>query len=753
MVRLRSHKDLLIALSGACLSGLVLLAVSLYSLWNIETDRLRVTRHIAQLAEISAPAPAVSIVAADHATIETIATALENTPEIEKLVISDRAGSLDLTLEDGRLDARLASLTRPLVAGFDDGAEQIGRFRIHFANKTENGIGFWLMSLAALLAVGFPLWGIWRLRRSLVPGAAQPEAEPESAPGNANDRSRQGSTWSTPQDTSQSFGHLFESETQMASLISDEGQLVDVSKAWLAKSGYRRDEVIGKDVAELIADPDREMIGKRLADMRQEQRPQRGTLRFLLADGTVSDIWFAATAVFTPEGEAFTLVLIQDISEMTGRAGGEIAAEFSDYLTGLVNRVGFEKMLADLIADAGSDSRTACMVVDLDRFKAVGDHHGYAAAEELLRAFVKRCGPALSKASISARLGGDEFAVAVAGTDARAAAWSIARTLLRATAEPFQIGPAAISVTVSIGIACFPDDAADNEDLIRFAAIAATSRKAEGGNGIRQFEPQMLASRKKRTETEADILRGIEENLFEPSFQPITCLRSGQIIGFEALMRLNHPEKGLIPPGEFIAVAEETKWINHAGRQLFSKALSGLCALSRARGDDRLHIAVNLSPVQMTPEKVAFMADELKAYGINANRLTVEITEAVFMEDNQRISDSLRMLKEMGCRIALDDFGTGYSSLAYLTRFHVDTIKIDQTFTKGLTNADPALAARSRRLIEGIVAIARNMDCTMVAEGVEDALQAEQVRAIGVAYGQGYLFSRPLPLEEALKRV
>lgn len=756
MIRLRFQKDLLIALSGACLASLALLTVSLYSLWTIQTDHVRVSRHVAQLAEISAPGLAASLAAADYATIEKIAAAIKNAPDIEKLEIRNETGTLDLMLQDGSSDADLASLTRPLVAGPDGGAGQIGRIRIYFPDRTASHAGFWWISLAAAMAAGTLLWGIWRLRRALERDIAHGNQLPYGkgpGRGRGDNRSPQRRDGAGQEDIPAPFGHLFDSETHMASLVSEEGHLVDVSKGWLTRSGYRREAVVGVKITEFLADPDREMIRKRLSDMRTEQRPQKGTLRFRRADGSVSDVWFSATAVFMPDGKAYTLSVIQDISELTGKSGKPITAEFSDYLTGLVNRVGFEKMLADLVAGAAPEDRIACLIVDLDQFKAVNDHHGYAAGEEILRAFVKRAAGALQTASLSARLGGDEFAVAVAGADAPSTAASIARALHAATAEPFQIGAAAISVTVSIGIAFSPEDATDSEDLIRFAAIAATSRKAEGGNGIRNFEPQMLASRKRRRETEADILRGIEENLFEPNFQPITCLKSGQIIGFEALMRLNHPEKGLIPPAEFIAIAEETKWIDRAGRQLFTKSLSGLGALSRARGDDRLHIAVNLSPVQLTPQKVAFMADELKAHGIDAGRLTVEITEAVFMEDSRRVSDSLRMLKEMGCRIALDDFGTGYSSLSYLTRFHVDTIKIDQTFTKGLTHSDAVLAARSRRLIEGIVAIARKMDCTMVAEGVEDEEQAEQVRAIGVAYGQGYLFSPPLPLEAALKRV
>ncbi|MBB4121481.1 putative bifunctional diguanylate cyclase/phosphodiesterase [Martelella radicis] len=756
MISLRSHKDVLIALAGACVTSLALLIVSLYSLWNIETDRLQLSRNIAQLAEISAPALAISLTAADYTAIETIAAAIKSSPEIEKLEIRDRTGALELALADENIDGSLASLTRPLLADPASGDEQIGLIRLYFSNRTAAGVGFWLMSIAALVATIFLFWVTWRLARTFGPRPAPKSVQPRETAGMPGDDSGllpKGIFSISQKETAPPFGHLFESETHMASLISDEGRLVAASAAWLARGGYRREAVSGADIADFIVDPDRDMITKRLADMRTERRPQKGTLRFRHADGTASDVWFAATAVSTPEGETFTLAVTQDISELTGLSGKPVTAEFSDYLTGLANRVGFEKMLASLVSDAAPESSLACLVIDLDRFKSINDHHGYSAGEELLRAFVKRSNQALQKAALSARLGGDEFAIAVVGPDAAITARSIADAVHATTAEPFLVGPAAITVTASIGIAHFPEDAADADDLIRFAAIAATSRKAEGGNGIRVFEPQMLASRKKRTETEADILRGVEENLFEPSFQPITCLASGQIIGFEALMRLNHPEKGLIPPGEFIAVAEETKWIDHAGRQLFSKALSGLCALSRKRGDDRLHITVNLSPVQLTPDKVAFMERELAAYGIDASRLTVEITEAVFMEDNDRISESLRRLKEMGCRIALDDFGTGYSSLAYLTRFHVDTIKIDQTFTKGLTHSDPALAARSRRLIEGIVAIARKMDCTMVAEGVEDEEQSLQVLTIGVQYGQGYLFAPPLPLHEALKRV
>ncbi len=750
----------MIALASSCAVSMALLVLSLFSLHMIEATDASFSKHIAQLADISAPALAVSMATADYDTMAMIATAIQKTPEVDKVEIVDRSGMVDLLMQDTSLPIgtpnAMASLSRPIYDGIGNGVQEVGKLNLYFSRPASISTAMWLIIVTGVVASFFLGWASWRFIGTL-----------KARAGSSGDTGGEdGASQSDPEEIREAdarppsdgddhrlFGHLFESETEMACLISAAGKFVDVSKGWLRKSGYGREDVTGADIGTFLAAPDRDVIGKRLSDLHEQGQPQKGMLRFRHADGSTSDTWFAATAVSAPDGKAFALAVIQDISDLTVEAADTDTAEFADHLTGLVNRIGFEKRLADLIADAKPGCQLACLLVDIDRFKSINDHHGHRASEELLRALVKRWRPSLQKALLSARLGSDEFALVLSGTDARKNAETIAEALCEAARTPFVIGSATMSITVSIGIAHFPENAADSQEFIHFATIASSSCKSEGGNGIRRFEPEMLASRKKRTESEDDIRRGIEESLFEPHFQSVTHLASGKIVGFEALMRLNHPEKGLIPPGEFIAIAEESDRIDLAGRQLFSKALSGLRALGQRHGDEHLHIAINLSPVELTPEKIAFIASELEVYGVDPAQLTVEITEAVFLEDSDRITECLQQLRRIGCRIALDDFGTGYSSLAYLTRFQVDIIKIDQSFIKGLTHPDPAIATRSRRLIEGIAAIATNMDCLMIAEGVEEEEQARHLRTIGVQYAQGFLFSTPLPLSEAMALV
>ena len=751
MLRRQLSKTNMIALSCGIALASTMMLTALLGLWVAEKRRVEARNYIADLATSVAPA----IGAADNRSIGEIATAVVKTSVVRKLEITSRTGLLELIVRDENLTRRqernLLAYARPV--DFTRQAGGTGQLAFYFADPT-----FWstwiLRGICLFAAVALGLL-VWRAPPALADSAFKRELLEERMRrrrrAKLNRFSRNfalSELKALPATTA--FGALFESESEMVVLISVTGQIVDASHGWLTVGGYQREKVVNVHITEFIANPDRRMVADRLERMRSSGLSQAGTLKYLRADGSSIDIWFSAVPVSTPDGENFILAVIRELPEISGSADAHTPL-LTDPLTGLLNRMGFERALDRLLASPGQEA--ICVLVDFDRFKTIVDHHGFRTGEEVLRGFVKRLTPALDELTAAARLGSDEFAFVLAGPDAKGRAEALAGAIQDAIYLPFIVKTASITTNVSVGIACAPDHATDGTDLLRLATIAVSAQKNAGRHGTLWFEPEMFAKTRKRAETEANLQRGIEENLFEPHFQPIVSFAGGATIGFEALIRINHPEKGVIMPGEFIAIAEETEQIVPAGRQFFAKTLAGFRQISRALRTDALYLAINLSPVQLTPDMIDFMAEKLDAFGINPARLTVEITEAVFLEDSDRIRASLQKLRLMGCRLALDDFGTGYSSLSYLTRLQVDVIKIDQSFTRNLTNPDTAVANRSRRLIEGIAAISLNMGCQMVAEGVENAEQAQQVHAIGAQYGQGYLYSRPLSLAETIAKL
>ncbi|WP_174803574.1 EAL domain-containing protein [Martelella limonii] len=722
---------------------------SLCGLWVIEERITDATGYISTLADETV----LVLATADLETASVIAQGLVATPEVRKIEIRRARGLPDIVLKDDDLtrggEKALMALTRPITPAA--GANQMTELSLYFV-RPDRWICTILIGLC-LLAFAFKVLLIWRapeLLQNLVLRRHLQATRSSSSVSRPRHR-RLARILSPTEDAALpqvgTLGGLLESETDMAMLLSVHGKVVDVSPGWLKAGGYRRENVIGRPLHHFISDADRKMVTDRLERLTSSGVSQVGTLKFLARKGETIDIWFAASPVSTPDGQHFTLAIIRQLPEIS-EAGHPLPPVLTDQLTGLLNRMGFERALTRLLAAGGDE--IICILADFDRFKLVIDHHGYETSEEVLRAFVSRLSAALDPVSLSARLGGDEFAFVIKGPNARTLAENFAAAIHYATYRPVLVRTHSVTVNIRVGIAIAPLHANTSETLMRNATIAVSAQKATGRQGTTWFQPAMLADTRKRAEIQADIQRGIEDNLFEPRFQPIISLASGRLVGFESLMRLSHPQKGVIMPNEFIAIAEETEQIGPAGRQFLAKALAGLRQISRHCENEQLNMSVNLSPNQLNPAMIDFVGDKLEAFGISPSRLTIEITEAVFIDDSDRIRESLLKLRALGCRLALDDFGTGYSSLSYLSRLQADIIKIDQSFTRNLTDPDQAVASRARRLIEGIAAISISMGCVLVAEGVENNEQARQVQAIGVQLGQGYLYARPMTLAQTV---
>jgi diguanylate cyclase (GGDEF)-like protein/PAS domain S-box-containing protein len=405
---------------------------------------------------------------------------------------------------------------------------------------------------------------------------------------------------------------------------------------------------------------------------------------------------------------------------------------YHDGLTGLGNRALFRERLAA----AAAIGVPAVLFLDLDGFKEVNDSLGHAAGDDLLVQLARRLRSLVPAEGTVARLGGDEFAVIV---DSREDAERLAAAVLDDLRAPFVVGERDLHVGAAIGVASAAD-ASDIEQLQRNADLAMYRAKDAGGGVYATYDPAMHEGLTRRLELAADLRLALERNELVLHYQPTVCLRTGSIVGFEALVRWNHPSLGLIPPLEFIGVAESTGLIVPLGRWVLTEACRQAVAWNRP-----LKMAVNVSVRQFdSGDLAATVAEVLAVTGMPADRLCLEMTESVLLTDTDENLSRIVSLKALGIQLAMDDFGTGYSSLAYLRRFPMDVLKIDRSFVDRL-GGDPADEA----LVQTIVRMGRNLGMSLVAEGIETDVQLALLRAMGCDHAQGYLLSRPLPAAEA----
>ncbi|MCA1478566.1 MULTISPECIES: EAL domain-containing protein [Bradyrhizobium] len=408
-----------------------------------------------------------------------------------------------------------------------------------------------------------------------------------------------------------------------------------------------------------------------------------------------------------------------------------------DALTELPNRVLLKARLEPALADTrGGNLHLAVLLLDLDRFKEVNDTLGHPAGDLLLRSVAARLLDCIRETTFVARLGGDEFAIVDYVTNPAADAASLAEAIHGALSEPFDLGDHQVIVGTSIGIALAPRDGADSDTILRSADLALYSAKSGGRGAFRFFEPELDRLLHARRNLERDLRKALARSEFELHYQPFVNLKSGETCGFEALLRWHHPERGLVSPGEFIPVAEETGLILPLGEWVLRTA----CA-EAAKWRSDLKIAINLSPAQFrSKELVSTIVSALAASGIASDRLELEVTETVIMHDSGTVFAALSQLRELGVRIALDDFGTGYSSLSFLQKFPFDKIKIDRSFVSELSSP----MEEPHRIARAVVQFATSLGKTSTAEGVETAEQLDILRQEGCVEAQGFHLSPPI---------
>ncbi len=450
---------------------------------------------------------------------------------------------------------------------------------------------------------------------------------------------------------------------------------------------------------------------------------------------------FAAHVDVPPGGYAVT---VRDVTVRRQTEEAIRTLAYYDPLTALPNRLLFLDRLGDAIERARRQRQMlAVMLVDLDRFKLVNDSLGLPLGDAMLRAVGERLRQTLRKSDTVARLGGDEFMILLHGLASAEAAARVAQKLLEALRAPFRVNGHELTTTACIGIAMFPHDGADPETLVKNADTALSRAKELGRGQYRFYTTDMNAAAFERLMLESRLRRALEQRELVVYYQPQVDLATGEVVGVEALLRWFHPDHGMVPPAEFIPLAEETGLIVPIGRWVLETAAEQVRRWQRCLRPD-LRLAVNLSARQFQErDLVATVAEITERVGFPRRLLELEITESAVMRDAEEAQRRFRELTELGFHLALDDFGTGYSSLGYLQRFPINTLKIDRSFIQDIVQD-----ARSAALLRAIVSLARTLDLRVVAEGVETREQALLLRSYGCQEMQGFLFARPLPAAE-----
>ena len=416
-----------------------------------------------------------------------------------------------------------------------------------------------------------------------------------------------------------------------------------------------------------------------------------------------------------------------------------------DSLTGLNNRrCMYDILSADIDKPMEDGNNFALLFMDLDEFKDVNDTLGHSIGDELLKNVAKRLQNCVRSIDTVGRLGGDEFIIILREVDQQNIIEQLAKRICQSLSSEFKIQEHMISVSTSIGITRFPQDATTADGLLVNADQAMYARKNNGRNGYSFFNDEMREAMIQRNKTIQDLKTATFENQLELHYQPILDLNTGEIIKAEALVRWIHPERGLISPKSFIQLAEESGQINEIGEWIFRQAAKQI-AKWRTKYSTTLQVSINTSPIQYRNNgiNIESWCAYLEQLNLSGQAIVLEITEGLLMESSSAVKEKLWSLRDAGFEVAIDDFGTGYSSLSYLKKFDIDYLKIDQSFVSNLT-ADSEDSA----LCEAISVMAHKLGCKVVAEGIETEEQSQVLQEAGCDYGQGYLFSRPVPAEQ-----
>jgi len=538
------------------------------------------------------------------------------------------------------------------------------------------------------------------------------------------------------------------------------GEFESSGRGWFWETGregklsYISDSVaraLGREPADLLDRPFTDLIS---AETAEGGSPSERTLGFYLSSHvafqdlivrakTKNETWWSISGrpVHDEIGRFFGFRgFASDLTQMRQSEVELDRLARQDALTGLANRQALRRALDDaLVSAVRRKHRCSMFLMDLDRFKAVNDTLGHPAGETLLRLVALRLRDVIGKAGQVGRLGGDEFEVVLPSTSDKTELSKLAQGIIDSLSRPYTINGTAVSIGASVGIVTSDYDDRTSDDLMRDADLALYAAKAAGKGCFRFFEPEMHDAARQRQIMESDLRVALENGQLHLVYQPCVDASSEEVTGFEALIRWEHPERGPISPVEFIPLAEEIGLINEIGEWVLRTA----CA-EAANWPEGISVAVNLSPVQFKshalPTVVRMVLSDTR---LPAKRLELEITEGVFLSNDDHVHEMIASLKAIGVKLALDDFGTGYSSLSYLQSFPFDKLKIDRSFIQNLLTREGASA-----IVRAITELAHALNIETTAEGVEETAQLMELRAHGCSSVQGFLFSEPMTVTD-----
>jgi diguanylate cyclase (GGDEF)-like protein/PAS domain S-box-containing protein len=519
-------------------------------------------------------------------------------------------------------------------------------------------------------------------------------------------------------------------------------KFVLVNREYERYAGKQRDDLIGKTVYDMFPPHQAELLAKLDVEAtHSDGRPIKSELT-LETPGNGPRITSETRLVVRDSDDKpqHLIVVIEDVTERRASDARIAHMAHHDLLTGLPNRALFLQKTEEAGARLRQRGETfTVFMLDLDRFKDVNDSLGHPAGDKLLGEVAQRLKALLSETDVLARLGGDEFAILQSGEAHQSgAAGRLAASILEILAESFNLDGATVVIGVSIGIAQAPVDGTDPSELMKKADLALYRQKSKGRNGYRFFDAEMTERADARLQLTGDLRNALLNSELEIHYQPVVDVRTREPCGVEALVRWRHPQRGNIPPAEFIPLAEENGLIVPIGDWILQKACADAALLP-----PHIKVAINLSPIQFKSGNLfRVILCALVESGLAPERLELEITESVLIESHVNILPVIRQLKNIGVSLVLDDFGTGYSSLSYLTMFPFDKIKIDKSFTQDIRRVECAA------IISSVLALGRSLGIITTAEGVETEEQFELLRASGVNLVQGYLFGRPCPISQ-----
>lgn len=529
-------------------------------------------------------------------------------------------------------------------------------------------------------------------------------------------------------------------------IITDErSHILTVNRAFTDITGYTAEEVLGKTPRVLRSDFHDAAFFRDMWTGLKEHGRWRGEIWNRRKDGSTYPQWLTISDVRGPDGAVTHYVSVfSDITELKRSEEQLEYLSYHDQLTGLPNRVLFQERLSQAIESARvNHARLALLHLDIDRFKNINDSFGHAFGDEILRQVAKRLGESVGKGQMIARLGGDEFIVMDESLSSNESLDRLASRILELISQPFVVMGREVFVTGSVGITIYPDEGEDALSLLKQSDMAMYEAKAKGRNTLHFYESGMGTNAMQRMLLENALRGALQRNEFLLHYQPQIDVETGKLDGVESLLRWQHPELGMVSPGQFIPLAEEMGIICQIGRWALSEACRQF-AEWRTAGLDLPYMAVNLSVQQLTRDDlVGHVSELLETWSIDPAHLELEVTESMLMEPGGRAVEVLEGLRNLGVFLAVDDFGTGYSSLGYLKRLPIHRLKIDQSFVR-----DIGSDVNDEAIVKAVIAMAKSLDLGLIAEGVETPVQADFLRDAGCSIQQGYLHGRPVPSDE-----